>query len=91
MKMQQGAATLAECRNLRTLEVDLAVKRHEHLHGLQLIIPRRKRPVFMNEFAGKVLDGVCEDIQRTTGLRSNAAAAIGAGRRGAKRLRGGWN
>jgi len=93
--MQQCAATLSKGRNLRALEIDLAIERHQNLHSLQLLIPRGEGEALVHELVGKVFDGVGKDFNRSSGPGGNAAAAgayTGGGdgrRRGRNREAGG--
>jgi hypothetical protein len=75
---QESAATLAETWHFRAREIYLAVEFHENPHGLQLLFLSRRGKALICEFVVKVFDGVGEDLKRTSGLRGNQAAAVGA-------------
>src|ERR1035438_3790007 len=73
---QEREEALAERRHLRALEVDMAIERHQQLHGLQLPAVRRKRTALVNKLVGKVFDSVPKNFQRMTGLRVDAPPPI---------------
>lgn len=75
MTTEKRAATFDKGWHLGTLEVDLAIEGHEQLHSLELVIIRRERKTVVNEFVGKIFDGVTEDLKRVAGLGGDDAAA----------------
>jgi hypothetical protein len=74
MEMQQSTAAFAEAGHIRALEVDLAVERHQQLHGLQLLIARAKRLASMDKLVGEVFDRMAKNLKGMPRLRRNAAA-----------------
>jgi hypothetical protein len=74
MKMQQRTAALAKAGHFRALEIDLAVERHEQLHGLQLLIMCGKRSAPMNKLVGEVFDRVAQNLKGVPCLGGNVAA-----------------
>ena len=62
--MQKRAAALAKCRHFRALKIDLAIKRHENPHGLQLLISSGECEALVHEFIGKIFNGVGKNLDR---------------------------
>ena len=82
-KMQEFAETSTKSRHLGTLEIDLAVDRHQHLHSLQPPISVGNAGALMDRLICKVFNGMSKDFQRMASLGSDAAAG-GANTNGGK-------
>lgn len=75
--MERRPQAFGQRRNLRTLEVNLPVQRHQHLHRLQLTVSRCQGCAFMHKLVGEVLNCVSKDLESVPSLRGDSTAAFG--------------